>query len=75
MKLNFPSSSKCHSYILTPLKTQNGMDETQFPFELKVSFFFHTLKTQYGMDETQLPFDLKVSLTHLLHPENSIWNE
>ena len=37
MKVNFPSNSKCHSYILYTLKTQDGMDETQLPFELKVS--------------------------------------
>ena len=75
MKLNFPSNSKCHSYIFYTPKTQNGMDETQLPFELKVSLI-HLLppKTQNGMDETQLPFELKVSLIHLLHPENSKWN-
>ena len=45
------------------------MDETQFPFDLKVSLshIFYTLKTQYGMNETQLYFELKVSLIHLNH--------
>jgi hypothetical protein len=61
MTLNFPSISKCHSCMFFPLKTQNGMDDTQLPFDLKVSF----LKTQNGMDDTQLPFDLKVLLLHL----------
>ena len=37
MKLNFSSNSKCQSYILYTPKTQDGMDETQLPFELKVS--------------------------------------
>ena len=44
----------------TPPKTQNGMDETQLSFELRVSFI-HLLspKTQNGMDETQLSFELE----------------
>ena len=42
MKLNFLQAQSGSLSILTPLKTQNGMDETQFPFELKVSFF-HSL--------------------------------
>ena len=37
IKLNFPSNSKCPSYILYTPKTQDGMDETQLPLELKVS--------------------------------------
>ena len=38
MKLNFPSSSKCHSYIFYTPKTEDGMHVTQLPFEFKVSF-------------------------------------
>ena len=38
MKLNFPSSSKCHSYIFYTPKTEDGVHVTQLPFELKVSF-------------------------------------
>ena len=34
---NFPSNLKCHSYIFCIPKTENGMDETQLFFELKVS--------------------------------------
>ena len=58
-----------------PPKTQNGIDESQLPLHLKVSFI-HLLprKTQNGIDETQLPFELKVSLIHVLAPENSKWN-
>ena len=67
MKLNFTSSSKCHSYILTTRKTQNRMDETSPSTSNRHSDIFSILKTQCGMDETQLPFKLKVSLTHLLH--------
>ena len=37
MTLNFPLNSKCYSYIFYSPKTQNGMDETQLLFELKVS--------------------------------------
>ena len=36
MKLNFSSNSKCHSYIFYTPKIQDGVDETQLPFELKV---------------------------------------
>ena len=38
MKLKLRSNSKCHSNIFYSPKTQNGIDETQPPFELKVSF-------------------------------------
>ena len=37
MKLKLPSNSNCHSNIFCTPKTQNGMNETQAPFELKVS--------------------------------------
>ena len=67
MKLDFPSSSGVIFIHLFHPENSKGMDETQLPFELKVSFI-------HGMDETQLTFELKVSFIHLLHPENSKGN-
>ena len=53
MKLNFPSNLKCNSYIFCTPKTQNGMDETQLFFELKVSLLhLAPPKIEDGMDET-----------------------
>ena len=48
MKLN------CHSYMFYTPKTQNGMDETQVPFELKVSFI-HVLHPE----KLNFPWNLK----------------
>jgi hypothetical protein len=74
MKLTFPSNSKCHSHIFYIPNTQDGMDETQLPFDLKVLLLLFPLKTQKGMDDTQLPFDLTAFILHLLPPENSKGN-
>ena len=75
MKLNFPQvQSVIHTMFYTP-KTQNGLDETQLPSSSKChSCMFYT-PNQNGMNETPLPFELKVSFMHVLHPENSKWNE
>jgi hypothetical protein len=65
MKLNFVSSAECHSHIFYIPKTQDGIDETQLPFEFKVSLVhLYTPKTQDGIDETQLPFEFKVTFIY-----------
>jgi hypothetical protein len=59
-ELNFPSSLKHASFLhcetILPLITQNRMEESQFPFELKVSFLYLFLqpKFKFRMDETEL---------------------
>jgi hypothetical protein len=56
MKLNFPSNSKCYSYIFCPPKTQNDRNETQLPFELKVLFIhvLHPKTEDVGYNSTSL---------------------
>ena len=54
MKLDFPSNLRCHSYISSTPKTQKRMDETQLPFELKVSFI-HLLHPDNSFEMSDIP--------------------
>ena len=78
MKLNFPSNSECHSYIFYSPKTQNGMDETQLSFELRVSFIHlllpensTSLRNQSVTHTSFTPRKLKMGWMKLNFPSNS----
>ena len=70
MQLNFPSSSKCNSYIFYTRKLKTKRMKLKFPSSSKCnSYIFYTRKlktkntyftpkTQDEKDETQLPFEL-----------------
>ena len=64
MKFNFPSNSECHSSILYSPKTQNGMDEIQLSFELRMSLIHLFLPENSKWDGCNSTFLRTQSVTH-----------